>query len=91
MKGGHFVVLRFIETFNRQDPEELKRVRACQRELAAMGMDHGFIPYKTPPWAVRELFSKRIDAGFNRTFARIRALLDPNQVLNPGKWETGQA
>ena len=30
-------------------------LRAAVREVGAMALERGFVPYKTPPWAVREL------------------------------------
>ncbi|HOX43858.1 MAG TPA: FAD-binding oxidoreductase [Myxococcota bacterium] len=87
MKAGHFAVLRFILTFDRRDPAELARVRAAVREVGAMALGRGFVPYKTPPWAVRELLAPRVDPGMLQLLGRVRRLLDPAGVMNPGKWE----
>lgn len=84
MKGGHFGVLRFVMTFDRSQPQEVQRVKQINRELLHAMTDRGFIMYKTPPWAMREL-QQRLDPGFLALMRRIKALLDPEGLFNPGK------
>ena len=85
MKGGHFGVLRFISVFDKTDQEEVEEVGALNRRLAVSLLDHGFVPYKAPRWAV-DLFMERIDPGYAALIRRIKDLLDPNHIMNPGKW-----
>ena len=84
MKGGHFGVLRFIQTFARDDDEDVARVRECNRELVAMALDEGFIPYKTPADAVEQV-RERMWPGTYELMERVRALLDPDRIMNPGR------
>jgi glycolate oxidase len=86
MKGGHFAVLRFIEVFRRGRPEEVERVRACNAELLEALLGYGYILYKTPGWAV-ERYRQRLDPGFVRLMREVRSILDPDHLLNPGRWE----
>jgi glycolate oxidase len=86
MKGGHFGVLRFIETFTRDDEQEVERVRACNLELTEMVLDQGFVPYKTPAWAVERILP-RMWPGTHELMRRVRALLDPKGIMNPGRWQ----
>jgi glycolate oxidase len=86
MKSGHFGVLRFIETFARDDEAEVERVRACNVELTEMVLEQGFIPYKTPAWSV-ELVLPRMWPGTHDLMRRVRALLDPQGIMNPGRWK----
>ncbi|MFO8072649.1 MAG: FAD-binding oxidoreductase [Polyangia bacterium] len=85
MKGGHFGVLRFIETFRRDDEEDVERVRRCNGELTEMLLDEGFIPYKTPGWAVERILP-RMWPGTHDLMRRVRKLLDPDGIMNPGRW-----
>jgi glycolate oxidase len=85
MKGGHFGVLRFIETFARDDEAEVARVRECNGELTEMVLDLGFIPYKTPAAAVEHILP-RMWPGTHDMMRRIRAELDPQGIMNPGRW-----
>jgi FAD/FMN-containing dehydrogenase len=86
MKGGHFAVLRFIEIFQRTDEKDLERVRACNAELCDALLQHGYVLYKTPGWAV-ERYRSRLDPGFSRLMNEVRQNLDPNHLMNPGRWE----
>ncbi|RMH43181.1 MAG: FAD-binding oxidoreductase [Deltaproteobacteria bacterium] len=85
MKGGHFGVLRFIEVFRRDDPADRERVAACNRALCDALLDHGFVMYKTPGWAVGR-YRQRLDPGFARLLREVRNVLDPHGILNPGRW-----
>jgi len=86
MRGGHFGVLRFISIFDKKDPDEVGRVKQVNRELLAALTEMGFLMYKTPIWAWREL-KGRIDPGYLELLARSKKLLDPNRIFNPGKME----
>jgi glycolate oxidase len=88
MKGGHFAVLRFIEVFRRDDPAEVARVQACNAELCDALLQHGFVLYKTPGWAVAR-YRERLDPGFVRLLGEVKRLLDPDGILNPGRWDLG--
>jgi glycolate oxidase len=86
MKGGHFAVLRFIEVFRRSVAAERERVRACNAELCDVLLSEGFVMYKTPGWAVSR-WRERLDPGFVRMLREVRQVLDPDHLLNPGRWE----
>lgn len=84
MRGGHFGVLRFIAIFDKQDEPEVERVRDLNRQLLAMVTERGFLMYKTPIWAWREL-APRIDPKMLEMMRRIKNLMDPKGIFNPGK------
>jgi FAD/FMN-containing dehydrogenase len=86
MKGGHFAVLRFIITFNKHDPAEVARVAEANREVLEAVMPLGFLPYKTPGWAL-ETIRDRLDPGFLRLVRDVKKLLDPDGIMNPGRGE----
>jgi FAD/FMN-containing dehydrogenase len=88
MKGGHFGVMRFITTFDKEDPEECRRVREVNTEIVEAGLKLGFVPYKTPPWVVERIRS-RLDPGFVETMRRIRGVLDPDRIMSPRCWHLG--
>jgi len=50
-------------------------------------LDLGFEPYKTPAWVLRR-FASRLDPGFRKLQYQIKTTLDPDGLLNPGKWLT---
>jgi len=85
MKGGHFAVLRFIINFDKRDADEVARVRAANRSLLEAVLPLGFLPYKTPGWAV-EMLRDRLDPGFLRLVHDVKRMLDPDGLMNPGRW-----
>ena len=85
MKGGHFGVLRFIQTFRRDDLEDVERTRACNAELTDVVLDEGFVPYKTPAESVKKLMP-RMWPGTYDLMRRIHDLMDPDRIMNPGRW-----
>jgi FAD/FMN-containing dehydrogenase len=86
MKGGHFGVLRFIETFNINSDREIEQVRRCNLELTDMVLDQGFIPYKTPLRSVERILP-RMWPGTHDLMCRLRQVMDPYRIMNPGRWE----
>ncbi|MFQ5866006.1 MAG: FAD-binding oxidoreductase [bacterium] len=85
MQGGHFGVLRFIAIFDKSDAERVERVRKLNEALSDLVIGLGFFPYKTPPWVIHRHRDK-IDASFRKLVGRVRKLLDPRGIMNPGKW-----
>ena len=85
MEGGRYQVLRFVACFDRADPEEVGRVRACMAELADVVLDHGYVPYKASADAARRIV-ERADLGWVELLTRVRDALDPDRRMNPGRW-----
>ena len=85
MKGGHYGVMRFIATFDKDNEAERKAVREMNVELVDAGVKLGFIPYKTPPWTVKQL-NDRLDPGFRSILKKTRNTLDPKGIFAPHCW-----
>jgi len=85
MREGHFAALRWLLPFNKEDPEDVKRVRALSTEQLEMVLDMGYIPYKTPVWAIRML-EERADPNWVELHRKVKKMLDPNNIMNPGRW-----
>lgn len=86
MKGGHFAVLRFIQLFRHDDEDDRARVRRCNAELCDVLHGHGFVMYKTPAWAI-DRYRPHLDPGFVRLVREVRDVLDPDRIMNPGRWD----
>jgi glycolate oxidase len=84
MKGGRFGVLRMVECFDRSSPEAVADVGALNRELLENCLELGFVPYKVPAWAWEQM-SGRMDPGYASLLARVKAMLDPTGIMNPGR------
>ena len=85
MRGAHFGVLRMIVSFDKTNPDERRRVHELNVAMCDAVVPLGFIPYKTPGWVLRR-FADRLDPGFLALLDRVRGVLDPAGLLNPGKW-----
>lgn len=84
MRGGHYGVLRFITIFDKDNEEEVKRVKEVNQELLEMVTEKGFVMYKTPIWAWEQLKS-RLDPGMLSLMKQVKQLMDPKSIFNPGK------
>jgi len=85
MKGMHFGEFKFIIRFDKGIQGNVERVRRCNEELLDMALGLGAIPYKTPVWAARKVL-ERADPNWVRLARRIRETMDPNRIMNPGRW-----
>ena len=84
MRGGHFGVLRFISTFDKSDSEQVTLIRELNDELLEILTQRGFVMYKTPIWAWQKM-EPRIDQGMLDMMRKIKGLMDPTGIFNPGK------
>lgn len=87
MWAGHYSLIHHVVQFEREDAGERARVRTLNEELCDGLLGLGFIPYKTPAWVLRR-FEDRLDAGFRSLQQKVKQTLDPEGILNPGKWLT---
>jgi FAD/FMN-containing dehydrogenase len=84
-RGAHYGMLRMIVAFNKNDPDEVERVKKCMRESLLLALDTGFIPYKAPYWAVEEMM-RRGDPAWVDLLIRVKRMLDPSNIMNPGRY-----
>jgi glycolate oxidase len=81
---GRYSIMRFLIPYNRKDAQEVQEVREMMKELARMELDQGALMYKAPEWATGMMMEKA-DPGYLDLLKRIKRLLDPNDIMNPGK------
>lgn len=83
---GHGVIFTFIYPFNRADEEGLVNARKALIETTDMVLDIGGVPWK-PTIDEQEKIIKKLDPVTFDLMKKIRGLLDPNGIMNPGNWE----
>jgi glycolate oxidase len=84
--SGHAVMFSVTFPFNRADPSDRKNAREGLEETNEMVLEIGGIPWKTE-LVGQKLTMERADPHFKRLFKRVRNLIDPNGIMNPGNWE----
>ena len=85
MKGGHYGIFRPIFRFKKFTDQE--KIVKLVDEIADVCIELGCIPYKTPSWITTKL-RKKINPGWLRLFEKIKSCMDPNNIFNPGRWNT---
>ena len=83
-RGVHYGMLRAMIPFNKQNPDETENARRAIVECLKVDLDEGGIPYK-PPVDFAEEINKRADPGYLMLLKRVKEMLDPNDIMNPGK------
>ncbi|MHA1733235.1 MAG: FAD-binding oxidoreductase [Promethearchaeota archaeon] len=83
MKANHYAIFRPIIRY-KKDTEEERTHQLCS-ELLEIALKHGCIPYKTPVWMTERL-REQVDPNWIRLFERVKRVMDPNGVFNPGRW-----
>ena len=84
MKSDHYFVLRFIIPFNSSSLEEVRRVRKAIDGVSDVILDVGGCPYKMAPQIAKKIWAQA-DPSFYDLIAKIKDVLDPNFIMNPGK------
>jgi glycolate oxidase len=89
MNEGHFVGLRWMLPFDKGDPAMVRRVTDLCAEQLDLVLEMGYVPYKTPLWAIEKI-ETRAGADWVNLHRRVKSMLDPNDIFNPGRWGAPQ-
>jgi FAD/FMN-containing dehydrogenase len=87
MKHSHYGIFRPIIPYNKFKEGEEEKVHRFLEEVVNICIEAGCIPYKTPVW-MTEKMRKKINDGWLKLFEKIKNCLDPNNIFNPGRWNT---
>ncbi len=83
-RGVHYGMLRAMIPFNKQSAEETENARHAIVECLKVDLDAGGIPYKPPVDFGLEI-NKRAHPGYLSLLRQVKKLVDPNDIMNPGK------
>jgi glycolate oxidase len=84
--AGHAMMFFFAYAFNRADDEDVCRASAALDATNRAVLGIGGIPWKAEHPAQRQII-ERMDPETFALMGRIRSVLDPNGIMNPGNWE----
>jgi len=83
---AHTVMFAFAYPFNRADEEDILRVNEALLDTNKMILELGGIPWKAELGG-QKLIMEKMDPNTFELIKRIKKLLDPNGIMNPGNWE----
>ena len=83
--GGHSIMFGFNYSFNRADEEDAERVRSAIDDSNKVTLDLGGMVWKAELGG-QKLMLEKMDPNTLDLIKRIKKLLDPNGIMNPGNW-----
>lgn len=83
---SHCMMFFFAYAFNRADESDIKNAQKALEETNEAALEMGGIPWKAEAPA-QKLIVKKMDPNTFALMNRIRSVLDPNGIMNPGNWE----
>ncbi len=83
---GHSVMFGFNYSFNRADESDIEKTRRALEESNRVTLELGGMIWKGELGA-QEMMLRRMDPQTVRLIQRVKGLLDPNGIMNPGNWE----
>jgi glycolate oxidase len=83
---GHCMMFFYAYAFNRADASDVKLAQEALEETNEAVLEMGGIPWKAEAPAQKQIIS-RMDPGTFSLMNRLRKLLDPRGIMNPGNWE----
>lgn len=84
--AGHAMMFFYAYAFNRADAEDVKRAQDALHATNAAALNIGGIPWKAERPAQQQIIEK-MDPNTLSLMNRIRVVMDPNHIMNPGNWE----
>ena len=83
---AHSMMFAYAYAFNRADDEDRKKMQKALHETNMAVLELGGIPWKAEEPA-QQLILEKMDPETYKLMSKIRAVLDPNGIMNPGNWE----
>jgi glycolate oxidase len=85
MGYGHRVMFGFNYSFNRADERDIELARKAMDDSNKLVLELGGIPWKAGLQG-QKLIMERMDTNTLELMKKIKQLLDPNGIMNPGNW-----
>jgi len=83
---SHCMMFSFGYPFNRADPDNIERTKKALHDSNVASLDIGGIPWK-PEVPAQKMIMEKMDRNTLELMKRIKRILDPNGIMNPGNWE----
>ncbi|MFO7558204.1 MAG: FAD-binding oxidoreductase [Desulfobacterales bacterium] len=83
---NHCMMFFYAYAFNRADSEDVKRAQEALEATNHEVIKMGGLPWKAEEPAQKEIIEK-MDPKMFELMNRVRDMLDPKRIMNPGNWE----
>ena len=83
---AHAMMFSWTYAFNRADPETIRQAREALHETDDLALELGGTLWK-PGLYGQKLVMNRMDPNTLNLMKKIKRMLDPNGIMNPGNWE----
>ncbi len=83
---SHCMMFSFGYPFNRADPDNIETTKRALNDSNAASLDMGGVLWK-PEVPAQKMVIERMDKNTVKLIKRIKKLLDPNGIMNPGNWD----
>jgi len=83
---SHCMMFSFGYPFNRADPDNMERTKKALHDSNVAGLGVGGVPWK-PEVSAQKMVMEKMDKNTLELMKRVKKLLDPNGIMNPGNWE----
>lgn len=84
--AAHAMMFSWTYAFNRADPETVKQAREALHKTDDLVLELGGTIWK-PGLYGQKLVMERLDPNTLNLMKKVKQLLDPNGIMNPGNWE----
>lgn len=84
--AAHGMMFSWTYAFNRADPETIRQAREALHETDNLVLELGGVIWK-PGIYGQKLVMGKLDPNTRELMKRVKQLLDPNGIMNPGNWE----
>ena len=86
---SHAMMFSWTYAFNRADAETIRQAREALHESDDLALELGGTIWK-PGLYGQKLLMERMDPNTLGLMKKVKQLLDPNGIMNPGNWEMAQ-
>ena len=83
---SHCMMFSFGYPFNRADPENVEKTKSALHDTNMASLDVGGVPWK-PEAPAQKMVMEKMDKNTLELMNRIKKVMDPNGIMNPGNWE----
>ena len=84
--GAHSAKFYWSFRFNRGDPDNVDKTRKALHAATELGIKMGGL-LSRPGVYGQKLIMERMEPNTLKLMMKIKKMLDPNQIMNPGNWE----